>query len=343
MKKNIIAVMLLVFLTLTAAAQVIDTPLARVKLTKLEVITQKMFDRNMKVLEAQLKNPLTEEQKDGLLESMINEVLVEQAADRDGIDVKEIQVLQYALQSLGLQADPTTFTATDAFKTQFKQQTGMGWNVYYEYTRKKLVQQQYILYKKKSYFEDITAPTEEEIKVFYNENETEFFNPALVRFSHVFFDTRNESEEEKLATKKHAESVRQKIVKNINTFEEIVRLESDDATSKVKSGDLGFHAINDPVLVQLLGMKFMEQVFDLKKGTVSPVIKSKIGYHLVRVTEKTNKRFLSLDDSVAPNEPTTVRQYIKKRIALQKQQNALQKASQEIVQMLREDAEITVY
>ena len=69
-------------------------------------------------------------------------------------------------------------------------------------------------------------------------------------------------------------------VKTGDNFEQLVKKYSEDKTTKDKGGDLGF--IDHSMMVK----EFDAAAFRLKVGEVSPVVKTRYGFHLIKVTEE---------------------------------------------------------
>jgi peptidyl-prolyl cis-trans isomerase C len=68
-------------------------------------------------------------------------------------------------------------------------------------------------------------------------------------------------------------------------FEQLAREESDDATSGMNGGDLGFFGHNQMV------PPFEQAAFALKPGELSEPVKSQFGYHIIKVEAKEAKTF----------------------------------------------------
>ena len=80
-----------------------------------------------------------------------------------------------------------------------------------------------------------------------------------------------------------------------------------------------------------------------KDQFASSILESNLGYHVVRVIDKRAPKVLLLDDPILPGQSTTVRNQIRNRLLLEKQQETLQQAVQEAVNDLRERAEINTF
>ena len=82
------------------------------------------------------------------------------------------------------------------------------------------------------------------------------------------------------AVKRKLLEIKEKIANNAGTFEDLARQYSQDNTTAVKGGDLGWLAPGDA------GPEFDQVFATLKPGEISDVIESPFGYHLIRVAER---------------------------------------------------------
>ena len=348
MKTNILFLAGLLISFSLNAQSLLDKPAALIRLTETEIISSKKVNQNITLLEANAKRELSEEEKTTVLNSMIDSSLVVQAALRDNLTIAMAQVKQYGIaqvsQSLGRQL-------TEAEFNQFiVQQLNQPVDVYLKELEKQLLIQKYISEKGREDFLAIAQPTEREIQAAYKQEEMTFVNPEMMRVSHIFFtfvingsqNPRMMSNTEKDAVRTKAESVLRSLKNGTVTFEEAVRTNSEDPQSKVKAGDIGFIIRNDQAAIQIFGTSFVDQVYAMNVGEYK-LLESNAGYHIVKITDQIDKRFLKLDDQVNPMEQTTIREYITQRLYVLKQQEMFQIVSEKVVKELREDAEINLY
>ncbi|MBG0970654.1 peptidylprolyl isomerase PrsA [Bacillus sp. SRB3LM] len=75
-----------------------------------------------------------------------------------------------------------------------------------------------------------------------------------------------------------AKKVKEKLAQG-KSFEELVKQYSEDTVSKEKGGDLGFFGPGK------MGKEFHEVAYKLKKGEISEPIKTKYGYHIIKVID----------------------------------------------------------
>ncbi len=205
-----------------------------------------------------------------------------------------------------------------------------------------LIQQKYVSQKKRSLFDAIKNPTPAEIEEQYNLYQVQFTNPKMVRFSQVFISTLNLSGSAKDEALERAEEAYRKLQQG-ESFENLVTQYSDDTKSRYSGGDFGYLPMNDERAKAYFGAQFFNKLFTMNVGDISPVLTSNLGYHIVKVTEKRERKFLSLDDELSPGNPLTVREYIRRSLIQQKQQDALQKAYAELIDELKAEADISVF
>ena len=147
-----------------------------------------------------------------------------------------------------------------------------------------------------------------EAKKFYNDNIKKFKHPEKVRASHILIsvspaeieevvksDAKNKNldeaalkakvEEEIKAKSAEAEAKANKLLaeakKDMTQFAKLAKDNSDDTTSAVKGGDLGFFAAKEMV------PEFSKAAFSMKPNTISDKpVKTQYGYHIIMVTDR---------------------------------------------------------
>lgn len=175
--------------------------------------------------------------------------------------------------------------------------------------------------------------SDHEAEVFYKKNQNRFAYPDKVRASHILIaanpielerqiraksENKDESDtiiKEKVAAEMNA---RYQKAKNIETriknlpdeFEKTAREQSDDRASAQNGGDLGFFAKSDMV------EPFAVQAFSQQPNTISPVIQTQYGFHIIKVTDR----------MAAGKEPfVKVKEQIKLYLQAQRQMQILEK------------------
>ncbi len=145
--------------------------------------------------------------------------------------------------------------------------------------------------------------TEADAKKFYNENKDKFKYPDKVRASHILIsanpeeikqtlkaDKKNEklseAELDNLVKKemdeklKKAQSILAEVKKDPSSFANVAKEKSDDVASAKQGGDLGFFGKEEMVEA------FSKQAFSQKPNTISDIVKTPYGYHIIMVTDK---------------------------------------------------------
>jgi peptidyl-prolyl cis-trans isomerase SurA len=338
MKMKFALFVILIALTGTLNAQVLDKPVAIVQLEETENIGQRELRSQVEMIEAQLQTSLTREQRMEVLDASIAEVLIMQAAERDGITVSRAEIDQgiaQQRQSLDQQVNESQF------REIIESQVGMSWDQYVEQVERRLTQEKYVLQKKRSLFENVAQPSEREIRRVYEDNATDFNNPAMVRFDHLFWDTRNTTSAERREKRNHAEELYRELRNGSSTFDDMMDRSVDD--SQFRGDDFGYLLRTDRRNRAQLGPGFVDSLFELEQGQVSRVLESNVGYHIARVRDRRSAKLLELDDPLLPGQSMTVRRQIVNYLLMEKQQKTFEQALREIIDELREDADITIF
>jgi peptidyl-prolyl cis-trans isomerase SurA len=345
MKRIFLVAAVLLLVTPIVFAQVIDKPVATVKLSKFEVISAKQFRQQIEELEARTQNHLSMDDRRQLLDLLISEKLISQAAALDNVTVSQAEIdarINLARQTGGMGLNLNRELTEQEFR-QLLQQSGLTWDEYIKELEKAILQQKFVMEKKRAVFEKVAPPSEAEIEEFYDANKTAFVAPDMVRFKHIYIDTRNlASAEEKDKARTRAEEISREL-RNGASFDDLVVKYSDDKNSRYKGGDFGYLRRDDQARRQLLGKEFFEAPFKMNVGEISGVLQSNIGFHIIRVTEKIPFRLLSLDDPIPPQNNSTVRDQISAQLLQQKQAELYQQALMDLLNELKKKAEIRIF
>lgn len=334
---------------LSLYGQVIDRPAATVNLTKPEFISVKQLEQQMAEFDRLRKQGITGIPTDPLiiLDTMIQELLLKQAAEESKVIATDAEInseINLAKQRLDATVQAQQGEAlTDAqFREIVARETGLGWDEYRASIGEQIVIKKFIQKEKQELFDNIKQPTEEEIEEQYRINATSFTNPELVQFSEILIDTRNLSSSEKQKALERAESIYRDYENGEGTFEELLATHSDDTKARYNPDYRNFFFRNDP-RIQTYGSDFLNKVFALEVDSISQVLESNVGFHIVKVTEHSDAKILKLDDPINPAEAMTVRQYIQTLLIQQESSRVFQLALKELVDELKEQAEIRIF
>lgn len=337
MKRSFFAVLLLIISMAALSAQTtIDKPAATAKLTKLEMISVRQFRSNLEKIETAIGQKLTAEQRQQLLDKMIDELLFAQYCDREKITVSDAEIATALTQmksSLGAGADDAKLEI--ALRAQ---------GIYLDarsYARQQLLLQAYLRVKKADELKAVKEPTSEEILQAYELYKSQMVRPDTVRVSVIYVDLRSLSGDDK---KKASDALRQAaaaIKANPSRFDEYV-LKAADAGAVLKANS-NFYVEKTPQAISVYGNTFVDTVFGMKVGDISAVIENEAGLQLVRVNEILPQKLLTLTDPLPNNPSATVQDYIKYMLATKKQQEVLGKIQAELHDILRKSSDVKIF
>ena len=149
----------------------------------------------------------------------------------------------------------------------------------------------------------VVSVSDKDALKFYKENEDKFKNPDKVRASHILVSANPEELKAKIAEtpegkklsaadldaavknemaqkKVKAEKLLAQAKKNPSEFAKLAKDNSDDTVSAKQGGDLGFFAKEEMV------EPFAKAAFDMKPNTISNLVQTPYGYHIILVTDR---------------------------------------------------------
>jgi peptidyl-prolyl cis-trans isomerase D len=133
-----------------------------------------------------------------------------------------------------------------------------------------------------------TVTGEDEIRTSYNQRLTDYKVPDRVHVEHILFKTVGKTDAEVAEIHKKAEDAL-KQAKHGASFEDLAKKYSED-TTKDKGGDLGWIVRGQTVA------EFEQAAFGLPKGSVSDLVKTQYGFHIIKVLEKETAHTKSLEE-----------------------------------------------
>ena len=132
------------------------------------------------------------------------------------------------------------------------------------------------------------APTEEEIKNYFDVNKSKFDEPEKVHARHILIKTSSaDNETVKKTNKAKIDGIRKKLVAG-GDFAKIAQ-ESSDCPSKAKGGDLGTFAKGQMV------KPFEDAAFGQKVNEIGPVVETQFGYHIIQTQEHMQAKTKTLE------------------------------------------------
>ena len=216
-----------------------------------------------------------------ILSFIIDNEVVYQAAQEEGIKVKDFEVHEK------FNNIKETIDENPAYKEKLKE-AGINEEFLKKQVKKDLVVSKY----KENFIKDIKI-SDKEIKAYYESHKDEFkiqeVRASQILISTLDDDNKQVSKEEKEKLKTKAEKLLNK-VNNGEDFNKLAKKYSDDKNSGKNGGDLGFFSKDDK------NIDFTKEVFKLDKGKRVALIETSYGYHIVKITDKRTVT-KSLEDS----------------------------------------------
>ncbi len=126
-----------------------------------------------------------------------------------------------------------------------------------------------------------------DVEKYYRENTQMFSTPEQVRASHILLKTEGKDD---AAVKARAEALL-KQVKAGADFAELAKKNSEDEASAKQGGDLDYFGRGRMV------KEFEDVAFTLAPGSVSDLVKTQFGYHIIKVVDKKPATTRSLEEA----------------------------------------------
>lgn len=341
MKRVIIATLLVLFFCAGVFAQADLQVLAVVKLKGSEPITLGTLKSRVSMFEKQRGGAkLSVAEKKEVLDSIIDEKLVLQAADKAGIAITDAQVDQafqnYLSNMAGAPITEAQFNElmqkqyNMTLESYLSTQTGMSLAEYKKQLKQQLVAQNYIVSQKRNELQSLSQVSHDEITRFYNNNQTKFVQPEIATLFMVLVPKGSDE----AAAKKSADDLLASVKSG--------KLKKDAMIENSKKGETKYqagyvYAARGEGIAQQLNMtqKEFDDLFNSKLDTFSAVQEQADHYRFYAVTKKDATKFLTLNDIVQPNTTITVYKYIENQLALQKQNEALLQVTKDLTTELR--------
>lgn len=246
-----------------------------------EYIPQEEFDNEFQFLRdsrvRQLgEDALTEVGSDGqtletsikkrILDTLIVERLILQDADSKNIIVKDEEVtesIDEIMEALGGELEFEEFLESNTMSIEY----------FTNYTRNRLVFERHL-----DNFNTSIDISDDEAEKYFNENKDDLIE---LRASHILLS--NEEDGNRVL----------KAIRDGQSFDDLALTESKDSRSAMYGGDLGYFEKGEFAAVQ----EFEKAVFNLEVGGISELIRTEVGYHIIRLDERKDS-FEELKDKV---------------------------------------------
>ena len=248
-----------------------------VEITEGQVNTS--IEKQLAGMNAQLPPQMLEGYKQQLkkqaVESMIVKQLLDEKIKQENINVTEGEVVDQITQMGARQNPPVAYEDIKSLITA----RGQDFEEFKQSFQQKLTYQKLI----ETQFPQQINATEEDARKFYTENQTRFQSPERIKASHILItpetaDQKAPSEQENAAAKEKIEQLLKRIHDGEN-FAELAKANSACPSGK-NGGDLGFFEKGR------MAPPFEKAAFALKVGQVSDVVKTRFGYHIIKLTDR---------------------------------------------------------
>lgn len=134
-------------------------------------------------------------------------------------------------------------------------------------------------------------PTEEEVKTFYETNQSALTLPRQLRLAQIFVALpEGASEVEAIQIQRRAADIRRRLDEPKADFAALARAESEEPQSAGRGGEIGLLPEN------LIQPEVIEVVRNLKVGGMSEPVRLPGGWHIVKVLEIQEPRLATLDE-----------------------------------------------
>lgn len=273
-----------------------DEVVASVNGTK---ITQADLDREIVNISNRYSNqmkglPLPDDIANKALDTLITRQLLYEASQKAQIKINENDVDQNLQQTISRFPDKETFDSAlkrenvtiDELKSEIRH--GLAIQTYVE-----------------DMFVSKTEVSDDELKTYYETNPELFKHPEMVRASHILVSLDAEANDaQKAEALAKIEEVAKK-VKEGGDFAELAKANSDCPSSN-NGGDLGFFKKGQMV------KPFEDAAFSMNSGEVSPIVETRFGYHIIKVTEKQEEGSYSMDQVKPQIQQVLIREKVQK-------------------------------
>jgi peptidyl-prolyl cis-trans isomerase D len=134
-----------------------------------------------------------------------------------------------------------------------------------------------------------TQVPDDALRAYYNEHIDEYKVENRVHVEHILFKTVGKTDAEVAEIRQKAEDVLKQAKHGAN-FEDLAKKYSEDDGTKPKGGDLGWIVEGQTV------PEFQQAAFSLPKGTISDLVKTQYGFHIIKVLDHESAHTKTFDE-----------------------------------------------
>lgn len=134
-------------------------------------------------------------------------------------------------------------------------------------------------------------PNENDARHYFDEHRADFQEPLRLRASHLFLAAPDGYPKEILEAKRSLIAALSKRLANGESFPTLIAEFSEDEATKARGGDLGYFA-EERMLPEVFAA-----ALQLRPGETSAPVRSRLGFHIIRLTELRPERALTFEEA----------------------------------------------
>jgi len=214
-------------------------------------------------------------QLDNMYDSLISLYLIQQSAQATQAEPSEEEI------DKAIEAFKNEFPDAAEYE-KFVEMTGLPVSEFRLSFKNKLLSERFQLGKLEEARKNLT---EEAVRQWYDQHQEQFRAPNMLRIRTILFQIpHGASPEQRVAVKEKAEHIRQNLTgADEETFATTAREISEDTPTAPNGGDLGFIPLRSARESFPAGVA--DSIFGLKKGDISPVLQTTMGYWIFMITD----------------------------------------------------------
>ncbi len=136
---------------------------------------------------------------------------------------------------------------------------------------------------------ETTTVSDDALRAYYNAHTDQYKVENRTHVEHILFKTIGKTDAEIAEIRQKAEEVLKKAKSGAN-FEDLAKKYSEDDATKLKGGDLGWIVEKQTV------PEFEHAAFSLPKGSISDLVKTQYGFHIIKVLDRETAHTKSSDE-----------------------------------------------
>jgi peptidyl-prolyl cis-trans isomerase C len=208
------------------------------------------------------------------LEDLIGKILLVNAARAEGLQVSDAEIderLEVVMRSV----------APGGTAGSFLKEAGISKDELAEDVRRNLLIQKLV----ERLTKDVVPPTAEQVEGFYEANKARFYREETVECRHIFFDLEGITDEAVIESKRRqAEALRAMLLENPGLDFGRISAERSEGPTAENGGYLGFMREGDFL------PEFTKAAFAQEVGKVGQVVRTRLGFHLIKVESRSPAR-----------------------------------------------------